>query len=210
MTIIGQDPEHQVPILDLVALRTVFLALAKEHFGAASNYGRYEDDLAGMVYNPDSDLATMDVALSNVYDPLKAEVRPCVYVRSGAVKFIKQVLGNYSGTMDNYAGGFQTLQAVAEIRLLCVHESYDIALKMAETVMVCMVGLRENIMSALGLLDMEIEGVGEPDKEEPRPINYFRADVPMKITFNFAVQTAQESHVLKKIELGLSFAAGVV
>lgn len=205
--LIGGDLEPDCcPVVDLVQLRRVFLLLAQAHFSDAANYGKYKELLECLTFNPDEpDKSSLQVSLAHTYNPNNKDQRPAVYVRSGLLSLEGRFIGNYAGSSYNNATTYQVLAGEAVISLLAIHSSLDIATTLAESAMACFIGLRQVIMTQMGMQALDVISVGEPEKESERPEGYFRVDLKIRIKLPIAVATIEESHVLKKLTLQADF-----
>lgn len=182
-----------------VALRRVFLILARLHWGHQSNHGDYTEFLQGLLYAGDPATRTVKVDLFDLFKGEDREEYPAIFVgfRDG-VRFSKLAVDNMSRQTAPLDGQTYSKGAKTTMVLSHYHRSSDTALAMGESTAFFLEGVRPQVMANLGLTSMEVDGLIGPVRVHAAAELTFKVDVFVGLSFNTAMTVTIESHRIKK------------
>jgi hypothetical protein len=193
-------------VLGAVNLRRIFLLLTRLHFSDSSNYGAMKEELSKFVWSKDPKLSRIFIGLDYVFDIVKSDQFPGVFVGVGDLDFQQKVIQNLSGITEDKSGSENVIEGTTTIIIRHASLSPDEALALADLSFGFYTGVRQFLVSRMKLNALTVNRLSTPrffniDGTE-KADKKFCADLILGIAWDASWTSFVESHPVKKIVFG--------
>lgn len=202
--LIFKDPRAENPCCRKGAsphsLRKIFHTLTRIHFSSPDNYGDLKDELACLVYDPDPNVSTLDILLT---DLPRSEGSPeaAVIVSVKETTFKQLSMGDFAGDHPDGAGQDMVREASTKIFWRCRHPDPDVSQLMAQSLLDFLTMTKTSMAEKIGLTSMQLLGVSEPKFYNKPPNSVYESYVMSDVSYLYSLSVREESHVLKRFNI---------
>lgn len=185
--------------LSAVRMRRLFTLLVQELFSKADQLGEYGDELVCLHYDVETP-ASNNLYIGPTFTGTTEQQDPknAVYISVHRVMLDKVGLGSRVGVSPDGATKVYVKKCTAQVRCRVRHQDVDVALMMAESLLVHFEGMRPLLLRLPGLLELDVVHMGDVTRAGSSPDTGFQVDVDVRVAYQLLVAVTEESHKLKK------------
>jgi hypothetical protein len=181
-------------------LERYFLLLLQAHWSCPESFGpKLSTSLASLAWNPNPQERDILIELDGAENV--GTKKHMLWLTVSNYRFHKIAMGDDGGGSENNAE--DTFVVGCDCQILIRHEapSRHTAQDMAWTTFSFLLGFKPGIMDVTKASAFNPKLLGEPQVVKPFPARSFRVDVGYELSFNAAMATTVESHILKRVYL---------
>ncbi len=194
------------PGLNTVRLRRIFTLMVQDFFSnPVETNDEYREELACLKYSTDPKESQLYIGPTHAVGGADRDDAAGVYISVAEMRLDKIAIGDLFYTSPDGATSYYGKKAIAHMRFRCKHQDPDVALMMAESILIYLTACRKMMGENLpGLLEYDLVALDGLESDRPKPESRFRADVSLRIVYQMVVAVTEESHRLKKFGFAVS------